>query len=200
MASKPPSKPRSERILIRPLYVEDAPFLEEMLYQAIWTPPDEPRPLRSVISDPVLRRYIDGWASHEGDFGFLAYDPTTERSIGAVWLRNLKAPGGYGYWDDQTPELSMAVVAEARSHGLGTRLLEVVTAAASTRVSAISLSVAAENPAVRLYQRFGFVAVKKQGASLVMVLSLDRPAFNGGVIRTELAAVRMSEYPRDASR
>lgn len=162
---------RGASVSIRPLGIDDAPFLEEMLHQGIWVAPGEPEPPRSIISDPVLRRYLDDWALRHGDFGFLAFDPLDGRPLGAARLRKLRAPGGYGYWDDETPELSMAVVPDARGQGVGTRLLTEVTCA-DAGLSAISLSVAAENPAVRLYERLGFATVAWRGESLVMVLSL----------------------------
>lgn len=162
-------------IRLRPLESRDAPFLEEMLYQAIWTPPGEARPPRSVIFEPALQAYVEQWASLEGDMGFMAYDPAGGRCAGAIWLRHLRAPGGYGYWNDETPELSMAVVPEARGRGIGSRLLQAVTSAAACEGTAISLSVAARNPAVRLYERFGFVTAETRGEALVMVRPPSRP-------------------------
>lgn len=169
MASNTSDAPQSRGAQIRPLAGSDAPFLEEMLYQAIWTPPGEARPPRSVIFQPALQVYVEQWAALEGDIGFMAYDPTDGRDVGAIWLRRLRAPGGYGYWNDETPELSMAVVPEARGRGIGSRLLQAVTSAAACEGTAISLSVAAQNPAVRLYERFGFVTAETRGEALVMV-------------------------------
>ncbi len=95
--------------------------------------------------------------------------------VGALWLRRIPPPGGYGFWDSDTPELSMAVLAARRNQGVGSRLLAVAIAEAGRRFEALSLSVAPENPAMRLYRRHGFEERGRRGDSLVMVLPL-RPA------------------------
>ena len=67
--------------------------------------------------------------------------------------------------DEQTPELTVGVVAGSRGQGVGTALvhtlLEQVRAAG---FEAISLSVEPANPAVRLYERAGFTRVGGTGA------------------------------------
>ena len=70
---------------------------------------------------------------------------------------------GYGYVDDETPELAIAVLPDHRGRGLGRRLLRELLDAAGGRFGAVSLSVRAENPAWRLYERTGFrVAVERE--------------------------------------
>jgi ribosomal protein S18 acetylase RimI-like enzyme len=62
------------------------------------------------------------------------------------------------------PELSVAVVEEARGRGIGIALLRsLLDRAREERMSAVSLSVEEENPAVRLYERLGFAAVGRVG-------------------------------------
>lgn len=74
---------------------------------------------------------------------------------------------GYGYVDDDTPELSIAVLPEYRSQGVGTQLLTHLFTSAYGQ-SSISLSVSADNSALRLYERFGFEVVSKSNGSLTM--------------------------------
>jgi ribosomal protein S18 acetylase RimI-like enzyme len=90
--------------------------------------------------------------------------------MGAAWLRLLTHDNrGYGYIDDETPELSVAVLPEHRGRGVGSSLLTQLFREAQTRYNKISLSVSEENPAVRLYQRLGFLVVIKEGGSITMI-------------------------------
>jgi GNAT superfamily N-acetyltransferase len=65
----------------------------------------------------------------------------------------------------------MAVLPEYRGQGVGTRLLGELLRLADGRYGAVSLSVSAENPAVRLYRRWGFREAGNSGSSLTMVRS-----------------------------
>lgn len=52
---------------------------------------------------------MSGWG-RAGDMGFVAVDAGSGEPIGAAWLRLLGGDErGYGYVDDETPELGMAV-------------------------------------------------------------------------------------------
>jgi ribosomal protein S18 acetylase RimI-like enzyme len=150
---------------IRSLTPTDQPFLWEMLYQALYVAADQTPPPREMIYQPDLARYVQDWGK-AGDRGFVAIDDNTGQSIGAVWLRLLIGENkGYGYVDDRTPELGIALLPEYRGQSIGTALLNALVAA---EPGAISLSVAADNPAVRLYQRFGFAIVQEIGGSLIL--------------------------------
>ena len=101
------------------------------------------------------------------DIGVIAL--ADEKPIGAVWLRQIKA---YGYVDDKTPELSIAVLPDYRGQGIGTRLMQELLATVRSQCAALSLSVSIDNPALRLYQRLGFEIVVMQGNSVTMKLTL----------------------------
>jgi ribosomal protein S18 acetylase RimI-like enzyme len=153
--------------IIRPLAAEDEPFLWEMLYQALYVPEGQYALPREVIHLPKLARYVQNWGN-KGDRGFLASDAATGQPVGVVWLRSLIGENkGYGYVDDDTPELSIAVFPEHRGQGIGTQLLTHLFASVCEQ-SSVSLSVSANNPAVRLYERFGFEVVSRSGESLLM--------------------------------
>jgi len=153
--------------IIRPLTSADEPFLWEMLYQALHVPEGQTAPSREVVHLPELARYVRDWG-RAGDCGFLASEAATSQPVGAVWLRLLMSENkGYGYVDDDTPELSMAVLPEHRGQGIGAQLLTYLLASACGRLP-ISLSVSASNPALRLYERFGFKVVSKSAGSLTM--------------------------------
>ncbi len=138
-----------------------------MLYQALYVPEGQLALPHEAIHLPELARYVQGWGQ-PGDCGFLASDETTGQPVGAVWLRLLKNENkGYGYVDDDTPELSIAVLPEYRGQGIGTDLLNCLVAS-GYKHSSISLSVSEGNPAFRLYERFGFEVVSKNAGSLTM--------------------------------
>jgi ribosomal protein S18 acetylase RimI-like enzyme len=139
-----------------------------MLYEAIYVDRGAAPPPREILSRPEIRRYLQDWGQPH-DWGFVAVDPATSNPIGAVWLRLLIGDQkGYGYVDDATPELAMAVVAEFRGKGIGTRLLSHLLQTTESRYKSLSLSVSPDNPASRLYNRLGFEQVGIRGTSLVM--------------------------------
>lgn len=152
---------------IRPATSADEPFLWKMLYQAVYVPPGQPPPPRSIVFEPELSRYVQGWGRPD-DVGFVAWDE--EKPVGAVWLRLLQGENkGFGYVDETTPELSIAVLPAYRGQGLGTRLLAHLLEAVQARYPSICLSVSPDNPAQRLYQRLGFEVVGALGTSLTLV-------------------------------
>jgi ribosomal protein S18 acetylase RimI-like enzyme len=125
--------------LIRPIKREDTPFLWEMLYQAIHVTPLAEPPPREILLRPEIRRYLQDWGQPH-DSGFVAEEPLTAEPIGAAWLRLFVGDQkGYGYVDDETPELTVAVVPECRGKGIGTRLLSHLVATAETRYACLSL-------------------------------------------------------------
>lgn len=155
---------------VRPATAADEAFLWEMLYQALYIAPGQPLPGREVLQEPALAHYVAGWGQRLGDAGVVAVELDLRQPVGAAWLRLLPAEDpGWGFVDSATPELSMAVVPEHRGRGIGRRLLEQLIEAAAAQYHALSLSVDPANlPALRLYERFGFVTVGQAGTSLTM--------------------------------
>ncbi|HLM63369.1 MAG TPA: GNAT family N-acetyltransferase [Acidimicrobiales bacterium] len=135
---------------------DDEPFLWAMLHEAAHAAEEgiaDPSGLRAV---PELARYVDGWG-RPADLGVVGGDAVL---LGAAWLRLLTGEEpGYGYVDDATPELAVAVAPEVRGAGLGTSLLTRLLDDAAERFDAVCLSVRGDNPARRLYERLGFVAM-----------------------------------------
>ena len=155
--------------IIRWATSDDEPFLWEMLYHAIWIPPGSAPLSREAVNAPELARYVAGWGK-DGDFGLLAVDVRSQHPIGAAWLRLFTGENrGYGYINNDTPELSVAVLPEHRGRGVGSGLLTRLFREVRSRYSTISLSVSEDNPAVRLYERLGFLMVSKEGGSMTMI-------------------------------
>ena len=153
----------------------DRVFLEDMLYEALFIPPGEARPPRSVLDLPGIAHYVAGWG-RPGDFGVIAR--SGEEAVGAAWFRLFPSGArGFGYVDDATPELSMAVRPDRRGLGIGTALLERLCAAARERgFGRISLSVDVRNRALRLYRRLGFEVVAEADLAYTMVKDLRTAA------------------------
>lgn len=165
--------------LIRPIVSSDEFFLWEMLYQAICVPPGIEPPGRDILRRPEIERYLRGWGRTH-DFGLVAVDATTSMRIGAAWWRLLTGgEKGYGYIDDETPELTVAVVPKRRQ-GVGTQLLGQLIDVVQHRCLSLSLSVSPANPGARLYQRLGFEIVGTCGTSIVMKWKVPVKSIPGG--------------------
>jgi ribosomal protein S18 acetylase RimI-like enzyme len=160
-------------VIVRAAGAADLPFLKAMLYEAAtWRPESQPPP-ETVLADPHAARYVHGWG-RSGDAGVIGED---ERPLGAAWFRLFPADDpGYGFVAPDVPELSIAVAPEGRGRGIGTQLLgALIDVAGAKGHRAVSLSVEPDNPAVRLYERAGFVRVADDGGAWTMLLEL-RPS------------------------
>jgi ribosomal protein S18 acetylase RimI-like enzyme len=128
--------------------------------------------LEIVRQNAELARYVKDWG-RIGDCGFVACEG--EEYIGAAWLRLFTAEEhGYGYIQDDIPELAFAVSPAYRGQGIGTKLLIQVIESAANIYPAISLSVRSNNPILNLYQRLGFVKV----AGTEVVNRTEETSFN----------------------
>ena len=121
-------------------------------------------------ADPDLpvARYVNNWG-RPGDAGLVAWEAGP---IGAAWYRLFPASApGFGFVDEQTPELTIAVVPSRRGKGAGRELLDALLARArEDGYSAISLSAATEQ--VPYYERFGFVTVDESDHAVTMLARL----------------------------
>ena len=157
-------------VYIRRALPSDQTFLEEMLYRSLYVPEGHEPFVKEVIRRPELAKYVAAW----GKAGDLALIATLDSSlpVGAVWLRLLKGEEkGYGYVDDRTPELGIAVLPDYRGQGVGTRLLGQLFRDARPNYDTISLSVSKGNPAINLYKKSGFKSVREDETSVVMLKS-----------------------------
>lgn len=151
---------------------DDVHFLWDMLYEAVYVDEHSEKPPRSIIETPKMASYVKDWGRH-GDLALLAVDSNGNK-LGAVWIRLFDdLSKTYGYIDEETPILSMAILPQFRGKGIGSELLkEIKSQAASKGYLRISLSVDPSNPALRLYQRFGFKKTGIDGTSWDMVAEL----------------------------
>jgi [ribosomal protein S18]-alanine N-acetyltransferase len=150
--------------VIRHAGAQDLAFLRDMLrhaYYARW----------GTDADVPLERYVAGWG-RRGDNGLLAIEQF--QPVGAAWYRLFAADEpGYGFVDEETPELTIAVVPSCRGRGLGEELLsELLDQARGEGYARVSLSVEPDNPALRLYEQHGFAKVGERGGTWVMQAEL----------------------------
>lgn len=148
---------------------EDFEWMEKLLYECIYVPDTDPRPDFNIVKLPELKKYISDFKDYE--FGFQAVDETTEERVAGVWIKVFtKDNPGYGFYHEDYPELSMAVLPDYRGMGIGTLLFELMLDSAKKYFSGVSLSVDPDNPAMHLYERYGFERCGSRGTSVIMKL------------------------------
>lgn len=141
-----------------------------MLYQSLYVPEGGVAFARDVLTRPEIARYVQDWG-RAGDLAFVAAGAGGGDLIGAAWLRLLAGDErGYGYVDEETPELGIAVLPAYRGRGVGAALLRRLLEAAGAVYGAVSLSVSSDNPAAQWYERLGFRRVGVGGGASVIML------------------------------
>ncbi len=147
-----------------------------MSYEAAFWRPGVSRPPRdTAFSDPSLTRYLESWG-RPGDASVVAVERSNGNRLGAAWYRLMPedAPG-YGFVAPEVPELSMGVAAAFRGQGIGGALLKVLLERARVEgFGALSLSVEDGNPAIRLYERYGFEKLFRVGNAWTMKTVLTK--------------------------
>jgi GNAT superfamily N-acetyltransferase len=151
---------------IRPATKDDVAFLRKMMYEAARWNPDWPRePIEEVLADPMMLRYHHAWG-RDGDGGVIA--EIDGEPVGAAWYRLFtEREPGFGFVDESTPELTIAVVPGRRGGGLGGQLMEALLEHARDEGhTAISLSAEADHTG--LYERHGFETVEQKDGTVTM--------------------------------
>jgi ribosomal protein S18 acetylase RimI-like enzyme len=96
--------------------------------------------------------------------------------VGAAWYRVFSEDEpGFGFVDEKTPEIGIAVVPLHRRRGIGETLLRaLMVQARDDGFQSLSLSVAAHNRSRMMYARVGFQKVREErdGDSWVMRIDL----------------------------
>lgn len=156
---------------IRDIKQSEYPFMEDMLYEAIFVPVGEDKPEKDIILHPDVHKYIRNFG-REGDICLVA--DIQGLLTGAIWTRLFtEEEKGYGFVDAETPELSMAVSEKFRHQGIGTLLLNKMTdRLIHEGYRQVSLSVDKGNYACDVYKKQGFEIVETTDQSLTMVKHL----------------------------
>lgn len=160
------------QISFRVIQADEYEFLNEMLYEALFVLPGQPKFPKEIIEEPSIKKYIENWNQKEGDLAIVCLDG--EDLIGAIWGRKFSEDNkGYGFIDVETPEIGMAIKQEYRGKGLGSNLIKLlVDEYIEQGVGQLSLNVNTLNPAKRLYERCGFVKVSEKSGAEIMTKQL----------------------------
>ena len=154
---------------IRAIRPEEYPLLEDFLYEAIFIPEGETPPERSILQAPELQVYIDHFGEKPDDRCLVA--EAGGRIIGAVWTRIMN---DYGHLDDETPSFAIALYREYRGKGIGTDLMDRMTALLrEAGYKKASLSVQKQNYAVKMYLKTGFRIIAENDEEYLMVIDLN---------------------------
>ena len=158
-------------MIIRNLKPKENNILEEMLYNAIYQPDQEPKLPREVIYQPDLYHYIEKFGKKD-DRCLVA--ETEGKIVGAVWTRILAgADPGYGNVDAVTPEFAISVNKSYRGQGIGTRLMEeMIQLLREDGYAQASLSVDKDNYALKMYEKTGFQIIEEKEEDYLMLLKL----------------------------
>lgn len=155
-------------VVVRRGGAQDLRFLRDMLHHAYYwkerAPDSGPGP---------VALYVRAWG-RRGDAAVIAIE--NGFPVGGAWYRLFtRDRPGYGFVDEQTPELAIAVVPNARGKGIGGALLDALLARArDDHHAAVSLSVDRENAgAIDLYEKHGFARVSESDDTVTMLARLD---------------------------
>ncbi len=142
-------------VVLRRGGAQDVRFLRDMLHHAYYWKERAP----DAGPGPVAL-YVKAWG-RPGDTAVIAIEGGFP--VGAAWYRVFGAEEpGYGFVDERTPELAIAVVPSKRGHGIGDELLKaLIEKARAGGYARLSLSVEPGNPARKLYERHGFAVVER---------------------------------------
>ncbi len=148
--------------MLRAADQQDTRFLRDMLRHAYhWRMAEDP--------DLPVFRYVQNWG-RPGDAGLVAFDGPNE--YGAAWYRLFpESAPGFGFVDEGTPELTIAVVPSHRGHGTGVELLEALLEKARAEgYTRVSLS--AEPGQTGFYEKHGFHEHEREERTVTMVADL----------------------------
>jgi len=161
-------------ISYRLIRADEHGFLREMLYEALFVPPGQsPLPI-SILESPDIKKYIKNWGDRAFDLSIVAVGD--QELLGAIWGRMFgPEEKGYGFVNEKTPEISMAIREGFRNKGIGTELLtRIEIEYAILGIEALSLSVDKLNPAKNLYGRLGYELVEEAGTAITLMKQISK--------------------------
>ena len=156
---------------IRDIKKYELPLLKDFLYEAIFQRDEENLLPKQIINEPELKIYIEDFGKSD-DYCLVA--DIERKIVGAVWCRILSGEiKGFGYIDEQTPELAISLFKEYRNMGLGTALMKnMLKLLKEQGYKRTSLAVQKDNYAVEMYEKVGFKIEKELDEEYLMICKL----------------------------
>jgi GNAT superfamily N-acetyltransferase len=139
----------------------DVPFLRSLLPHA-WSPR-----VSALDTDVPISCYVDNWG-RRGDAALIAMEDG--HSVGAAWYRLFsESAHGYGFIDDETPELTVVVVPSRQGEGIGSELVgALVERAHEEGYAALSAAIERDHTERQLLLDQGFELAGENGATLTL--------------------------------
>lgn len=124
------------------------------MYNAVIHPEDDLLDT-DVVYEKQYHKYIKDFG-REGDFALVCDDDG--RVSGIIWTRLFKEEDdSFGYMDDETPELTLSVLAGYNEQAIGKELLELLFNELKIRgYKQVSVSIAKDNEIYDVYELVGF--------------------------------------------
>lgn len=161
-----PPSPSASLPRLTPVAPDDAPFLASLFRSGPVAARLAllPEPLREQLLAHQEAGQLATWRARFGDAGDRVVRLGDER-VGRLWTARLG--------DDELRVVDIALAPAHRGRGLGTALLEGVIADARREGRRVTLRVARDNPALRLYLRRGFAVVAEEPLDLELSRAPD---------------------------
>jgi GNAT superfamily N-acetyltransferase len=117
--------------------------------------------------DISIYHYVDAWG-RAGDTALIAADGG--HPVGAAWYRLFpESRPGFGYVDEQTPEMTIVVIPSRQGQGIGEQLLgALLERAKEDGYPAVSVSVQRGHHDEELLRQAGFEQVAEAGDTLTL--------------------------------
>ena len=154
--------------LLRKLRKDEIGLIKEFLYEAVFIPEGVEAPDRSIIDQPELAIYYDGFGKGKADNCIVA--EVGGSVVGAVWTRIMN---DYGHVDDETPSFAISLYEEYRGKGIGTMMMrQMLELLQEQGYEKASLAVQKANYAVKMYENVGFKTVDESDEEYIMLCEL----------------------------
>lgn len=153
---------------IRKIHKNEYYLLDDFIYEAIFIPEGVTPPPKSIIYQPDLQVYIEGFGTEKDDICFVA--EIDGKIVGAVWVRDMI---DYGHIADGVPSFAISLYKEYRNFGIGTKLMTaMLDELRSKGYERASLAVQKANYAVKMYKKVGFEIFDENDEEYIMVCNL----------------------------
>jgi ribosomal protein S18 acetylase RimI-like enzyme len=158
------------RLLLRDSQNPELPFLEKMLYEAVFWRASVHKPsFEEGLKYPDVSTSLADWGERDGDTAVVATIDSIP--VGAAWYRFWTDSHFIGgYLDETTPVLVIGVQRDYRHQGIGKKMIDwLIDHASRHSIQNMSLSVSKDNYAINLYRQKGFLEYSDKGDSFIMV-------------------------------